>query len=80
MLLRDSGKKDPGGGLGSAGKRVSSPHLPPVRHGDFSFVQTLTSPPSPRISSVLETFEDKGIVLGLEELMEEEISNHVTAL
>lgn len=48
------------------------PHLPPA--------QTLTSLPSPRISSVLGTFEDKGIVLGLEELMEEKISNHVTAL
>lgn len=80
MLLRDSGRKDQGGELGNVGKRVSSPHLPPDRHGDFSFVQTLTSLPSPRISSVPGTFEDKGIVLGLEELMEEEISNPVTAL
>lgn len=31
-------------------------------------------------SGSLGTFEDKGIVLGLEELMEEKISNHVTAL
>lgn len=79
MLLGDRGKKDQGGSLSSAGKRVSSPTYP-VRHGDFSFAQTLTSLPSPRISSVLGTFKDKGIVLGLEELMEEKISNHVTVL